>query len=317
MLFDDTSMRLIKFLLQKFESDYKQEWEKERFSLFPYPCKTKYGELDFDTIFFWKVYAQGNFAMKAGDFFKTLAEQTGSGPAMIRQLSSLSPYQDKLFEAYRENKFDHRIEKAIRAGQPGWKILGYSVTASERLVNWYSFESNSYIAQWFCDCMSHGRWDSRWERLIDSINSSVKDILASGNTFDEKISPLGDNINRTFVLQVQRHLPGVGSEMINFFLRDWKDFVGWPYLWKHDTRNEAFWNIVAKRAEFGLKDGHKDTVLRFLVHNLQAPDLNNGALAKINTAVYRIHKDIYDRYRKHVDLGTRALHQELDRILIN
>ena len=47
--------------------------------------------------------------------------------------------------------------------------------------------------------------------------------------------------------------------------------------------------MVSGCSDFGLRDGHKDTVLAFLVHNLSADELDSGALAKINTAVCRIH----------------------------
>jgi len=72
--------------------------------------------------------------------------------------------------------------------------------------------------------------------------------------------------------------------MLSFFLRDWRDFAGWRYYWKHDTRNEAFWSIVAGGSGFGLGDGRKDTVLAFLVDSLSDNELEGGALAKINTA---------------------------------
>lgn len=57
-------------------------------------------------------------------------------------------------------------------------------------------------------------------------------------------------------------------------------------------RNEVFWGMVARRLNFGLADGRKETVLRFLVGNLGSDELESGALAKINTAVYRIHRDL-------------------------
>ena len=59
MSFDKKSRSLIESILQNFESDYRQEWEEERFTILPHPCQTNLGKLDFDTIFFWKVYAQG------------------------------------------------------------------------------------------------------------------------------------------------------------------------------------------------------------------------------------------------------------------
>jgi len=41
MLSERKSRRLVEFVLQKFESDYKGQWEQERFTVFPHPCKTK------------------------------------------------------------------------------------------------------------------------------------------------------------------------------------------------------------------------------------------------------------------------------------
>lgn len=290
MLFDGKSRSLVNCLLRKFESEYKQDWEEERFTVLPHPCQTKHGELDFDTIFFWKVYAQGYFAMQAGNFFKTLADQMGSGSAMIRHLASLAPYKDRLLPAYRGGQFASGMNEAIHAGRPGWKILGYAVTASERLVNCYYPESESYIAQWFCHCLSDRQWDGKWESLIESVNSSVRHLLILKDAH-ERVLQLSDFITNTFVLPPERHLAGVGPEMISFFLRDWKDFDGWRYLWKHDIRNEKFWSMVAGRPDFGLKDGQKDTVLAFLVRSLSADELDSGVLAKINAAVYRVHKD--------------------------
>ena len=210
---------------------------------------------------------------------------------MITHLASLAPNKDRLLAAYREGRFAGGMNEAIHAGRPGWKVLGHAVTASECLVNWYCPETESYIAQWFCHCISNRQWDGKWESLIESLNSSVRHSLAREKAV-ERVSQLSDFTTRTFVRQTQRHLAGVGPEMISFFLRDWKDFTGWRYYWKHDTRNEAFWGMVARRSDFGLADGHKETVLRFLVGNLSSDELESGALAKINTAVYRIHRDL-------------------------
>jgi len=291
MLSERKSRRLVEFVLQKFESDYKGQWEQERFTVFPHPCKTKLGELDFDTIFFWKVYAQGYFAMRAGDFFKTLAEQMGNGPAMIRHLASLAPNRNKLLATYRDGQFDPGMNKAINAGRPGWRVLGYAVTSSVYLVKRYPAESQSYIAQWLCDCALNRRWNGSWHSLVESLNSSVVRSLSSKD-IHERVSQVTEFIVNTFVLVPERHLTGVGPEMLSFFFRDWRDFTG--YYWKHDTRNEAFWRIVASRPQLELNDGRKDTVLAFLVHNLSSDELESGALAKINTTVYRIHKDLGD-----------------------
>jgi hypothetical protein len=288
-LSDTKSRCLVEALLKEFESRYKKEWEEERFTLFPYPCQTKrLGELDFDTIFFWKVYAQGYFARTDGDFFKTLADRTGSGPAMVRNLASLAPHKANLLTAHRQGLFASSMNEAVQAGRPGWKILGYAITASEHLANWYPHESKSYAAQWFCDCISR-QWDGKWENLIEPMNSAIRNSLNLPNAC-ERVSEINDFIKNKFVL-TERHLPGVGPEMVSFFLRDWKDFDGWRYYWKHDTRNEAFWSIIASDSSFNLMDGHKDTVLAFLIRNLTRDELESGALAKINTAVYRIHRD--------------------------
>ena len=214
----------------------------------------------------------------------------GSGPAMIRHLASLAPNKNRLLTAYREGRFAIGMNEAIHAGRPGWKVLGYAVTASERLVELYHNESKSYIAQWFCHCISDRQWDSRWKSLTECLNRSVRHSLNLKDAL-ERLLQVRDFITNTFVLLPEQHLAGVGPEMLSFFFRDWKDFAGWRYYWKHDTRNEAFWSMVAGSLGFGLRDGHKDTVLAFLVSNLSVDELESGALAKINTAVYRIHRD--------------------------
>lgn len=285
----DKGRSLANFLLEKFESSYKQNWEEERFSVFPQPYETKHGKLDFDTIFYWKVYAQGYFAMRAGYFFSTLASQKGGGPAMIRHLASLSPYKDRLLAS--EGLFDDDMKEAIRAGRPGWRTLGYAVTASQRLVDLYAQEYQSYVAKWFSACLLKEEWDSRWESLIENLNSSIECLLVPGHPL-KTVLQVRDFIVNTFVLPPEQHLAGVGSEMISFFLRDWKDFSGWCYFWKHDYRNEDFWRMVTQRPEFGLGSAQKDNVLAFLAQKLTADEVQDGALAKINTAAFRLHKDL-------------------------
>lgn len=291
---------LVEFLLREFESSYRQQWEEERFSVFPQPCKTKHGKLDFDTIFYWKVYAQGYFAMQSGRFFSTLTDRKGGGPAMIRHLASLSPYKDRLLAS--EGKFDDDMKEAAHAGRPGWKVLGYAVVASQRLVDLYPQESQSYVAQWLSDCLLKERWQGGWEMLVKRLNSSIKHKLAPRTPLKAVLERVRDFTVNTFVLSPERHLAGVGPEMLSFFLRDWKDFAGWPYFWKHDTRNEAFWRMVAQHPEFGVGSAHRlDDVLTFLADNLKDAEVDNGALAKINTTVFRLHKD----------LGEEKLGQEL------
>jgi len=288
----DKAKSLVKTLLGKFESSYKRQWEEERFGVFPQPCETKHGKLDFDTIFYWKVYAQGYFAMQSGYFFSTLANRKSGGPAMIRHLASLSPYRDRLLAS--EGLFDDGMKEAIRAGRPGWKVLGYAVTASQRLAGLYPEESQSYVAQWLSDCLLNKAWDGRWERLVESLNTPVEHLLdpVDPEVPLKTVLQLRDFIVNTFVFPSGRHLTGVGPEMLSFFLRDWKDFAGWPYFWKHDTRNQAFWRMVAQRQEFGLGSAQMEHVVEFLAQNLEAAEVRDGALAKINTTVYRFHKDL-------------------------
>lgn len=288
MLSQESSRKLVEYLLMKFESMYKADWEEERFSVFPHPCWTKHGKLDFDTIFYWKVYAQGYFAMRAGYFFSTLANQMGSGPAMIRHLASLSQDKDRLLATYGQSK-----------------VLGWAVTASQRLVDLYPQESKSYVGQWLLHCLLNKAWDGKWNSLVESLNNSAEKLLAADDV-RKRVLQIKDFVNK-FVLSPEWHLSGVGTEMLSFFFRDWKDFTGWPYFWKHDTLNENFWHIVAKTLTFGLRDGHKDTVLAFLVGTLTDGEVRSGALAKINTTVYRLYKE----YKK---LGEEKLKQELGQI---
>ena len=123
------------------------------------------------------------------------------------------------------------------------------------------------------------------------MNSSVRRLLVQKDAI-QRVKQIEYFSTNSFVSPPERHLTGVGPEMISFFLRDWKDFDGWRYLWKHDDRNVKFWNTVAGSSDFDLMDGQKDTVLEFLVRNLSQDDLDSGALARINTAAYRIHKDL-------------------------
>ena len=258
----------------KFESSYKSDWEEERFSVFPHPCETKHGKLDFDTVFYWKVYAQSYFAMRAGYFFSALANQTGGGIAMIRHLASLSQDKDRLLLTYGQSK-----------------VLGYAVKASQRLVDLYPQESQSYVAQWLSHCLLNKTWDGRWDSLVGSLNKYTEQLFAVDDVIT-CVSHIQGSVVGKLVLPPEQHLSGVGPEVLSFFLRDWQDFIGWPYFWKHDIRNEAFWRIVAQHTAFGLRDEYKETVLSFLVDNLTVKEVASGALAKINTVVYRIHRDL-------------------------
>ncbi|MBA7710715.1 hypothetical protein ES703_119660 [subsurface metagenome] len=64
---------------------------------------------------------------------------------MVRHLAFLALHKDRLLTVYREGRFACSMSEAIRAGRPGWRVLGYAVTASERLVNWYCHESEPVI----------------------------------------------------------------------------------------------------------------------------------------------------------------------------
>lgn len=287
----EKARELVVYLLSKFNSEYETQWEDESFSVLPSGQFNGRG-VDFDTTLYWKVYDQQRFAGRSERFFTTLARLRGSGPEMVRCLATLTPYQSSLLQAYRNNRLPNDANSAVNAGPPGWQVLGYAVRTSELLVKRYGTgESQSYAAQWMTECISTTRWDGIWASLVRELNKSVSHIVNLPSALN-RIGQLRNFINNVFVEPAQLHLPGIGLNVLSYFLRDWVDFHGVPYCWKHDEKNRKFWSRIVGTGQFGLQGADEKTVLSFLIQNLEPEELASGALAKINRAVYGLAKDL-------------------------
>jgi len=313
---------IIDWMIEEFDSKYMEDWSKESFSLYETPiCKhicERYPRADLDTIFFWKVYAQGWLARKSEAVFGTLTELAGNGGEMIEKLAEI-PDSDvsSLKPGWEKNLLPEEVQAAFQKGRGGWRVLGYAVEAAKKLVSRYGNGEPSYISLWLREFLCDRRDDEK--DLVDAINLQVeKEVIGKSG-----IDPYTLAINsRYFVeqrlLNPKAHLPGVGSETLSFFFRDWMDVALWKYMWKHDYQNKDFWRLVSDilGSIIGLKGSGMDTVLSFLSKHLTPEEIKDGAIVKINTTAYR---SLSTTSRKRTDKegAIKHLKDELEELMLD
>lgn len=286
---------LVAWLLDAFESKYKDEWQKERFSVLGNTdCGRSHADLDF--IFFWKIYDQGWFAGQSGLIFDKLRYLTGGGTKMVRSMAAISPdHAERLKSARETESLPSEVQKAFAQVRGGWYVCGWAVKAAKKLRDLYGLEKKSYVAQWLANCICNRQWTGDYQELVHCINSEV----------EGKIRDLKGNLQmlpdatRTFLqerlLSSEAHLPGSGLETLSYFFRDWRDIILWKYMWKHDEKNDKFWRLVSQvlgPSGMGPQESDHRTVLNFLGSALTSNEIENGAMAKINTTVYRLLADL-------------------------
>ncbi len=283
---------MIDWMMKEFNSEYVQDWNKERFSLRRSVICDFYPEADLNVIFFWKVYAQGWLARKSGPVFSTLAKRAGNGGKMIEKLAEI-PDSDvpRLKSAWEKNSLPKEVYEAFTWGRGGWRVLGYAVNAAKKLVSQYGNGEPSYISSWLSEFLCDTRDDEK--DLVDAINLQVEEEVIRKSGIDPYTLAYTLAMNARYFL-VQRlvnseaHLLGVGSETISFFFRDWMDVALWKYMWKHDYQNERFWRLASEilGSTIELRSNEMDSVLNFLSF-LTPEEIDDGIIAKINTTAYR------------------------------
>lgn len=304
---------LVDWLLDAFESRYKHQWQEERFSVLGgKDCGHPYADLDF--IFFWKIYDQGYLARQSGKLFGQLCHRAGGGPYMVRSLAEIPAEEVKhLKSAVEKGALPSKVQEVFAQVRGGWYVCGWAVMAAKKLHKLYGLEKKSYIAQWLANLICNRRWTGNWEDLVHCINREVEEA-----TRDLK----GDWQGLPFVAKgflEQRlvnlpsvHLTGAGPSVVSYFFRDWMDVTLWKYMWKHDKTNENFWGLagqILRPTQMGPQGNDVKAVLSFLTSHLSRKELEDGALARVNTAVYRVMSGYGKGWKEQVGLELRRLQQ--------
>lgn len=288
---------LVDWLLKVFESKYKNEWRKERFSVLgDEDCGYSHADLDF--IFFWKIYDQGWFAGQSGVIFDKLRRLAGGGPRMIESMAAISPdHAEHLKDAVEKKVLSPEIlQEPFAQVRGGWQVLGCAVKAAKQLHGLYPAEETSYIARWLAKFICNKQWTGSWEELVDYINYEIGQAIRDFR----RNYPMLPSVTRKFLDEKllapsEVHLFGSGPETLSYFFRDWKDVILWKYMWKHDEKNRKFWRLVSQvlgPSDMGPQESDHHTVLNFLGSVLTSNEIENGAMAKINTTVFRLFRDL-------------------------
>jgi len=287
---------LVDWLLDAFASKYKDEWQKERFSVLgDVDCGHSHADLDF--IFFWKIYDQQWFAGQSGVIFDKLRYLAGGGPKMVRSMAAISPdHAERLKRACETESLPAEVQKAFTHVRGGWRVLGWAVKAAKELHRLYPAEEASYIGRWLAQFLCKKQWSGAWEELVDCINYEMRQAIRDLKG-DCQMLP---GVTRKFLEEKllsssEARLFGSGPKVLSFFFRDWKDVILWKYMWKHDEKNDKFWRLVSQvlgPTGMGPQESDQRTVLNFLGSALTSNEMENGAMAKINTTVFRLFRDL-------------------------
>lgn len=287
---------LVDWLLDAFESKYKDKWREERFSVLgDMACGHPHADLDF--IFFWKIYDQGWFAGQSEVIFDKLRHLAGGGPKMVRSMAAISPeHAEHLKSACETESLPLEVQKAFTHVRGGWRVLGWAVKAAKQLHGLYPVEEISYIGRWLAKSICNRQWTGNYEDLVHCISREVEEATRDLKDAWQQIPFVAEGLlEQKLVNPPSVHLTGAGPNVVSFFFRDWKDVILWKYMWKHDEKNHKFWrlaNEVLGPSGMGPQGSDQRTVLYFLGSALTSSEVENGSMAKINTTVYRLLTDL-------------------------
>ena len=306
---------LVDWLLDAFESRYKDEWQEERFSVLGNAdCGHPHADLDF--IFFWKIYDQWWFARQSGKVFGQLCRLAGGGPKMVRSMAAISPdYAEHLKDAVEKKVLSPEIlQEPFAQVRGGWQVLGWAVRAAKQLHGLYGVEETSYIGQWLAQFICNKQWTGNWQDLVDCINREIEEATRDLKDDWQNLPFAAKGFLEQKILNPPKvHLTGTGPNVISFFFRDWIDVTPlWKYMWKHDKTNENFWDLASQilgPSQMGPQGNDIRAVLTFLTSRLSRRQLEGGALPRINTAVYRVMSDYGREWQEQVRLELRGLQQ--------
>ena len=304
---------LVDWLLDAFECRYKDKWQKERFSVLgDADCGHKRADLDF--IFFWKIYDQGWFARQSGLVFGKLRDLAGGGSKMVRSMAAISPdHAEHLKSACETESLPSEVQKAFTLVRGGWRVLGWAVKAAKQLHGLYPVEETSYIGRWLADFICNRQWTGNYEDLVHCINGEVQEATRDLKDDWQALPRVAKGFLEQKLVDPPRvHLTGAGPSVMSYFFRDWIDVTLWKYMWKHDTTNENFWRLASQilgPTKMGPQGNDIRAVLSFLTSLLSRKELEDGALARVNTAVYRVMSDYGKGWKEQAGLELRRLQQ--------
>lgn len=304
---------LVGWLLDAFECKYKDEWQKERFSVLG-DADCGYPHADLDFIFFWKIYDQGWFARQSGKVFGQLCRLAGGGPKMVRSMAQISPeHVEHLKSACETESLPSEVQKAFTHVRGGWRVLGWAVKAAKKLYKSYGVEETSYVGRWLVHSICNEQWSGDWKRLVDSINDEIEGAIRDfGEDWQALPFVAKGFLEQKLVNPPSVHLTGAGPNVVSFFFRDWMDLTVWKYMWKHDETNRNFWGLASQilgPSQMGPQGNDIRAVLTFLTSCLSRKELEGGALARVNTAVYRVMSDYRKEWKEQIGLELRGLQQ--------
>ncbi len=289
---NDLPIFLSRMILDFDRGTAAQSWKNERFSILGEDCG--YPHADLDVIFFWKIFDQRWLARKSQKVFESLARTAEKGTNMVRALSEVKEEWAKsaLMKVYYDGRLRERcpnVHDAFFFGRGGWTVLGYSIRAAQKLVSLFGDHvEDSYVQLWL----------SRF--LLGLLGSDPVSGASLTNIINERFSKcitdsLADThcrLEKEFLQRLLRNdakLCGSGPATLQYFFRDWCDLILWPYMFKLDSTNQEFWKVVLTR--FGivekLHELDEPRIIGILSQNLTSEQIRNGAIAKLNTYVYR------------------------------
>lgn len=288
-----TKRILVEWILEQFQKcGYEDDWQAERFSVLGDVSGARHQHDDLDFFFFWKVYDQQQFAGQSEMIFDKLHCLVGGGPKMVESMAGISPdHVERLKGACETQSLPSDVQKAFTHVRRGWRVLGLAVKAAKQLHELYPIEETSYIGRWLAKFTCNKQWTGNYEDLANCINGEIERTIGNlkGN-----LQTLADTTRKFLqekLLHSEAHLPGSGPETLSYFFRDWRDIILWKYMWKHDEKNEDFWHLayeILGPIGIGPTGNEIQAVLDFLGSCLSQEEIESGALARVNTAVYRL-----------------------------
>lgn len=233
---------------------------------------------------------------------------------MVRSMAQISPeHVEHLKSACETESLPSEVQKAFTHVRGGWRVLGWAVKAAKKLCRLYGVEETSYIAQWLANFICNKRWTGNWEDLVNCINVEVEEATRDLKDDWQELPFVAKGLLEQKLVNPPRvHLTGAGPNVVSFFFRDWKDSTLWRYVWKHDEKNDKFWHLASEilgPSHMGPQGSDERAVLSFLTSRLSRKELESGALAKVNTAVYRLMSDYGREWQEQVRLELRRVQQ--------
>lgn len=307
---------LVEWILGQFQKcGYEDDWQKERFSVLGNTdCGHSHADLDF--IFFWKIYDRWSFARQSGKVFGQLCRLAGGGPKMVRSMAAISPdHAEHLKDAVEKKVLSPEIlQEPFAQVRGGWQVLGCAVKAAKQLHGLYPDEETSYIGRWLATFICNKQWAGNYEDLVHCINGEVEEATRDLKDAWQALPFVAQGfLEQKLVNPPGVHLSGTGPSVVSYFFRDWIDVTPlWKYMWKHDKTNENFWRLASQILEptqMGPQGNDIRAVLSFLTSHLSRKELEDGALARVNTAVYRVMSDYGKGWKEQVGLELRRLQQ--------